>query len=370
MTTVAVKNNGDLNLTPIREPVYMGADGVGGFRQVCTIAQAGAQLAHASPIISGIANAAISIGLCLTGTVCMLTAAVWTIPDAYKSYEAVSNEYELTQQPPQEEDETEAAARELAYEEAKKALPIAKLGLANQGLYFTMGAAQVAAGVIDLCSPATAQVLHYTPAMTGTAAGTAAMASGIALGAIYVVRGGIMMAKAIQSSRIVHAFEDELKAEAGKSIQDAVNFMKKAETQGDAFLGRRLDMECLKGAKTDIEYLKAADKAIYTEKLKHKIAKIIATAMIIGGILAIAASCLCPGTLPLIAIMLISAVFFLSVESVFLTYDSSKIFIWLRNHLYEESPYLTEAINKHLGIEPAPEPEFQVNRHLYSGLLH
>jgi hypothetical protein len=370
MTVAAAKSNGDLTLTPIRGPVYMGTDLFGGFRQVCTIAQAASQLAHSSPIIAGVANAAISIGLCLTGTVCMLTAAVWTIPDAYNSYKTVSTEIELTQLPPQpEESAEETASKLLALEEAKKALPIAKLGLANQGLYFGMGAAQFVAGVIDLCSPATAQILHYAPAMTGTAASTAAMASGIALGAVYVIRGSVMMVKSIKSARIVHAFEEELKTETGKSIKAAVDFMKKEEKKGAAYLGRRLDMEGLEEAKNDIEYLKAVDKGIYTEKLKHNIAIIIATAMIIGGILAIAAACLCPGTLPLIAIMLISAVFFLSVESVFLTYDSSKIFIWLRNTLYEESSYLTDAINKHRGIEPKPPVEI-VNRHIYTGLLH
>ena len=363
-------SNGDLIQTPIREVVYGATDGIGAFRQVSTITGVSLELAHSSSVVSGIASTAIPLSLCVTGASCMLVSAIWTIPDSYDALKAVLAELEKAEKELNELeiplDVSEEAKKALSalkvvvekkLEEAKIALPIAKLGLVNQILCFTMGAGQAAAGAVDICSPAVANTLHFSPLLTGGAATTAGMAAGIALGAIYVIRGSVMMTKSVKSYCIVSNFEEEFKSKTQQSIEEAVEFMKASVDRGKPYLGRRVDSKCLKEAegKTDVEKLQAFDKGIFTEKLKHKIGIIIAAAMIIGGILAIVAACLFPGTLPLMIILLISSAFFLSVESVFLTYDSSKIFEWLRNKLYQESPHLTEAIKKSLN-DPLGDP--------------
>ena len=83
------------------------------------------------------------------------------------------------------------------------------------------------------------------------------------------------------------------------------------------------------------------DKGIYSQKLKQKIAIIVAISMIIGGILMIAGCVLTGGLLPLI-IVLAGATFFLLMESAFLPYDNSTIFEWLRDSFYKESSWLAE----------------------------
>lgn len=335
----------------MREAVYMGVDAVGAGRQAFTIVGVGSQLAHTSAAISSVASAVIPVGLCLTGAVCMATAAAWTIPDAVDGLNSTYKELETakTSLAKLELGDDKRPALQAAVEEAKTALPIAQLGVANQSLYFTMGAAQSAAGVIDIISPTVAHTFHFAPVLTGAAATTAATAAGVTLGGVYVIRGGVMMTKSVKSYCIVRDFENEFKASAGESIEKAVKFMDESKARGETYLGRRVDAKWLKNVAEDapdIEKLKALDKGIYTEKLKHKIAIMIAAAMIIGGILAIVAACLVPGVLPVIIIALVSAAFFISVESVFFTYDSSRIFEWLRDRLYKESPFLTEAIQK------------------------
>lgn len=351
-TLTALVSNGDLIQTPVREAAYMGIDALGAGRQGFTIVGVGSQLSHASAAISTVASAAIPVGLCLTGAACMITAAAWTIPDAVNGLKSTYKELETAEASVTDLDQSEDSllvdrlSAFKAVEEAKTALPIAKLGVANQSLYLAMGAAQAAAGVVDIISPTVAHAFHFTPVLTGTAAATAATAAGVALGAVYVVRGGVMMTKSVKSYCIVRDFENEFKTSVGESIEKAVTFMEDSKARGETYLGRRVDAKCLTAAEngTDIEKLQAFDKGIYTEKLKHKIAIAIAAAMIIGGVLAIVAACLIPGVLPVLIISLVSAAFFLSVESVFFSYDSSRIFEWLRDHLYKESPYLTAVI--------------------------
>jgi hypothetical protein len=98
--------------------------------------------------------------------------------------------------------------------------------------------------------------------------------------------------------------------------------------------------------KTDderLDYLKGTDKGIYTKELEQKMAMAIATAMIIGGVLAIVLlSIFTCGTAPIV-IGLVSAIFFMSMEYAFLTYDSSRLFEWLRDRLYSTPEWLNVA---------------------------
>lgn len=363
------KGNADFNLTPGRTFVYCSIDGIGGLRQTSTAAQSISLLSHASSNASNITGAAIPFGLLITGLLSMGTAAFWTLPDSSQALTEAQKELEAAEKALETATDKEESKKVVM--EAKHAVEISRLGLANHSLYFSMGASQTASGIVSMLSPETAHVLHYSPILTGHAANIAGLATGVALGAIYVARGGVMLTRAVKSYCLVRDFHDEFKKGFENSgskgqtdgIHAATGFMEKAKVKGQPYLDRRIDQSCLR--KTDekgnylgtytekgfqnpegeitkyssdsekIEYLKRVDKGIYTEKLKHEVAITIAIAMIIGGVLAIVLSVMTGGIAALI-IGLVSAIFFMSMEYIFMTYDSSSLFEWLRDRLYKE----------------------------------
>lgn len=348
--------NGDFNHGVIRTPTYMLIDFVGGGRQLSALVQTISQLSHASLGLSAAAGAAIPIGLFITGFGSAATALFWTIPDAIDNLNSASKELFSANNLPVETD-------------AKLAVEIARLGLANHSLYFSMGIAQIAAGAVEMCSAPIAHVFHYTPVLTGTAGTVATVVTGVALGAIYTARGAVMMTRAIKSYQIVGEFHARFKSSFENSDNRVVNalvFMKEEESKGATYLNRRINPSCLRGEDPsgkeiaytangiqttngiqkytpaqEKEYLMRVDKGIYTEKLKLKISMTIAAAMIIGGILAIVLTAVTGGIAPLI-IGLVSAIFFMSMEYIFMTYDSTGIFDTLRDYLYDAPDWLKE----------------------------
>jgi hypothetical protein len=329
------KGNADFTLTPGRSFIYCLIDGVGGLRQTAAATEAFSKIFPVLSMATGPAAVAILFGLLFTGLFTMATAAAWTIPDANKALTAANKEL--------------AEAQPGAVDEAKQAVEIAQLGLANHSLYFSMGAAQVVSGITGLFSGSAAQILHYAPLLTGISATVTNLIAGVALGGIYVVRGCVMVTKAIKSYLIAGHFHEEL-----IGADDRLQFMAEAEKKGSSYMDRRVDSSCLvensrtytadgfKDEKGNItpysaqekkDYLLRVDKGVFTEQLKHKIAIVIAVAMIVGGILAIVVSA-ATGGLPLIIIALASAIFFMSMEYIFMTYDSSSLFEGLRDRLY------------------------------------
>jgi len=357
----AEKTNGDMVLTPGRTGVYCFIDGTGGMRQVSSAVENVVKLTSHAQGVSHIASVGTPIGLLITGPLCMATAAAWTLPDAVKTLKAAKEELNTL-----ELDELVDQNTQKVIQDAKNAIQLAELGVANQSFYFTMGASQTASGIVGVLSGEAPHLFHYAPVLTGHAASTASMASGAVLGAIYVARGSIMFAKAVKGYRMVDQFHKEFTENYEKGIEEAIGFMQETENLGKGYLERRVDPSCLeikdeegkviwkytatgkeianqKIAYTEeekVDYLKAVDKGIYTEKLKHRISMIIATAMIFGGILAIIAACVFTGGIALLVIGLASAIFFMSVEYIFLTYDSSSLFEKLRNRLYSEPEWL------------------------------
>ncbi len=343
-TSPMQKGNADMVLTFGRSVAYCTIDGVGGLRQTGAAIQAASLILHTSPAVSSFAGVATPIGLLFTGPGCMLTAAVWTLPDAYDSLLAANKELE-------------SANIQGAMQEAEHAAEIAKLGLANHSLYFSMGAAQTTAGIVEMCGPTMAHVLHYAPVLTGTGASIASIVSGVALGAVYTARGAVMMTRAVKSYCLADEFHKNFKAEfKGKEfcdkIDNAFKFMEEAKSKGNDYLKRRVDLSCLAKTSTDdkLEYLKGVDKGIFTEKLKHQVSMVIAGAMILGGVLAIVLAAVTGGLGPIIAALL-AAVFFMSMEYIFMAYDSSYIFESLRDFLYETPEWLENKIDKKIELD-------------------
>lgn len=357
-TSPLQKGNADMILTFGRSVAYCGIDGVGGLRQTGAAIQAASLIFHASPVVSNFAGVATPIGLLATGPACMLTAAIWTLPDAWDALQTASTELDL-------------AKESDAQQEAVHAAEIAKLGFANHSLYFSMGAAQSAAGIVEMCGPTMAHIFHYAPVLTGASASIASMVSGAALGAVYAARGGVMMTRAAKSYCLVNDFHKEFKEQFegkfdfSKKIDKAFEFMKEAESQGKDldYLKRRVDLSCFAKTSTKdvvssgdkLEYLKGVDKGIFTEKLKHQISMVIAAAMILGGVLAIVLAIVTGGIGPII-VALLAAIFFMSMEYIFMAYDSSYIFESLRDFLYETPEWLENKIDKKIELDPILPP--------------
>ncbi len=370
------ENNGDLVQTPIREFVYsLLIDAVGGVRQVAAAVAAAAALAGGF-IVAGAASVFIPFGLLFTGVLSLDTALAWSIPDAINEFKNAGKEFELVEMD---------KAHPLRLE-AEKNRVIAGLGLANQSLYGSMGVGQIAAGFITIISSPFTHLMNHlfaktthvvlAPLLTGAKAATAALATSVALAAIYVVRGIVMMVRAGIKLVDVNDFRNKFNAtlqENSKDFQEskiekAINFMEDAEKRGGSYLNRRVDSTCLQaeingnkftytaeGLKdkngkielydtfTEQDYLNRVDKGIFSEKLKNQIAMIIAGAMIIGGILAIILATVFTGGIASLVIGLTSAVFFISMEYIFLTYDSSRLFKLLRDRLYDEPKWQNES---------------------------
>jgi len=348
-----VQGNADFKLTIGRSILYVIIDGIGGGRQASTGIGAASLLAGI-PSVARVANAIIPIGLLITGPLCAGTAIAWTIPDARKNLKLAKEELQ------------EASTPE-AKKEALEAVQIAELGVANHGLYLAMGVTQTAAGVTIMCGPEAAHVFHYTPLLMAHAATIATSVTSAGLGAIYVARGTVMLTRAVKNYRLVHDFHNNFQAcfnDGQESLEKAIELMENAEKSGSAYLDRRVDASCLtekdeknkivktytasgvkdingtitayKTTEEKLNYLERVDKGIFTEELKHKVAMVIASVMIIGGILAIISAAIFTGGIALLIIALVSAIFFMSMEYIFIAYDSSSVFNSLRDRLYHK----------------------------------
>lgn len=282
--------------------------------------QAGSILAHGSTALAAVAGAIVPFGLLITGPMGMFASAKWIIPDGHKDLKAANQEIVDADKNPEK------------ITEAKHAITMARLGLANLYSLFAMSAVQTAAGIgIVLSSAATI---------------TNGVLGGL-LGGVYVVRGAVMLGRTIKGYGHVREFKKGYK-DSLQSLDKAVGFAKEQMQKGDAYIGRRIDLSCLNEGDLNpilsktvdkIKFLQRVDKALYTQILKHRVGIIVASAMILGGITAIALTILTGGIAPII-IGLASAIFFMSMEYIFLTYDSSKVFEKLRDYLYKPTAEL------------------------------
>lgn len=307
--------NADFNTDGIKGPTYLFIDGAGGVRQISEAVKAINTLGAQSLRAASFAASAIPIGLLVTGPLSALTAALWTIPEAVKDLRAAQKE------------------------KYREALTSARLGLANQVLYGTMGLSQSALGAITLASPTAAHALHMTAGLHGAAATTATLAAGLALGAIYLIRGGVMLTRSLKNYNIVAKFEEDWNK--AKTIEDKLEVFNRLTPDERQ---RRTGLKEAPEAKA----IQAIDKGIYATKFKQRISMIIAFSMIVGGVLSFILPFLGVGHLGT-GFLLTSAVSFIAMEFIFFTYDSSKLMNKIIGKLYTPS----EPVRKLLGL---PEP--------------
>lgn len=363
-----LQNNGETSLTNTIVTTGCLIDTIGGVRQVGFTASASAQLAT-SVGVATIASSAASIGLLCSGPISMAFASICTIPDARSHVIAARKELK---------DAREVAPLEIIemgvvpvlsregdprVKSAKQVLTIKKIGVVSQVCLFAMGAAQTAYGVVDMLGSSVASVFHYSPVLTGAAAATATLVASIGLGVIYMLRGCTMITRAFKAISLISSFNENFKRLAP---DDKIVFLQEQEAHGAAYMSARLDPSCLETTKdgkkcvmtargfrmdnreiieyTETEkakYLQAVEKGIFTEKLKHVLCGLIGVAMVFGGILTLTLTALSHGTAPIV-ISLVSAIFFMASESIFLSYDHPRIFNKLRDLLFAPSIQIPE----------------------------
>ncbi len=219
-----------------------------------------------------------------------------------------------------------------------------------------MGAATTACGVVSMMSPAVANLMHFHPILTGSAAVTAGVATNVGLGAIYGIRGGIILARAGYNLHYINEFQSSFDSQGHKiknenTLNDAINWLNAQRYDKDgketASFKRRVGEKCPQKVTIEstldkkIEYLAAVDKGIHTKKMQQILSIIIGISMVIGGGLLIA-SCFFCAPLTLVILTIIMGVFFATMESVYLHFDSSFLFGKLNDFLYRESLWIQE----------------------------
>ncbi|MES2272714.1 MAG: hypothetical protein V4487_00780 [Chlamydiota bacterium] len=346
------EQNADFDVSGNRAGVYLATDAAGGARQIVALVGGVASLCGTAKVIAwaGLFFPAIML---FTGPACAAAAIKWTIPDAKEALKIAEAQLKKAETTP---------SNLVNLNEAQNAVANAKLGLTNHRLFLAMGLAQTALG-IGLLGGGIAAVSNCLPALGAAGSSALVVAASVLLGVVYTVRGSVMGYRAYKNYNMVNSFHKEFEENGKKSVDRAVTFMQTQEALGETYLNLRVDKSCLliKNAQKivtgrytaqgiqdavtgqlspynreeKLEYLRRVEKGIYSEKLKHTVSKIIALAMLIGGILAIVAACIASGGTALIVVGIVSAVFFIAMEVIFFTYDSSRIFTRYRDWSYE-----------------------------------
>lgn len=371
------QGNGDFVLTSGRSLLYCFIDFIGGGRQVAAATQTSAQLLpHVSHSVSKIAGAIIPFGLLITGPIVTAVSAKWILPDGHKALKDARQELK----------DAKKVNDPDAKKEAKHAIFLAKLGLGNLYSMLGMGLAQTASGVTMMLTPEVAKVFHYAPVLKGAAAKAALTTTNVALGAVYAVRGGIMLYRTYHAYQPVREMRKKFNENITLNPRLTLQMLEQEEAKGDLYFERRVDPNSLdfKNDKGEVvgkytakglinaqgeiidesieakrEYLRRVDKGIYTQALKHRVALVIAGAMIVGGITAVILSIVTAGVFPII-VGLVSALFFICMEYLFLAYDSTPLFDKLRDRLYKPNADLL-GLEKWLQEESWAERLFGVN---------
>ncbi len=220
---------------------------------------------------------------------------------------------------------------------------IAKLGLANWGLFIGLGATQLAWGIVSLLGPESAHALHYTAILTFNVAKTALLALLTGIGVVYIVRGGVMLYRAQTSinlhTKIRNSLETDFKdkesliafLETNCAIKDGVDiYTQITEAQIKQFSEDQIN-----------QYLQQLDEGLHNEIMKHKVARDIGLAMILGGVLTLVAAILTHGT-SVIAISIASSIIFTAMEITFLRYDSTDHFQIYAHKTYIQAHWLAK----------------------------
>jgi hypothetical protein len=311
-----------------------------------------------------------------------IAAAVSTIPDAANTLNKADKTYKKAQRSP---------ASQTKLQEFKELVQTARLALANQVFFALMGLGQLATGITGMLGKSVAEVFKYAPVLSTHAASVATAVCGAILGAVYTIRGTLILIKCSKTLHRINQFYEKFKGPANSdgNAETKIDAICREFTEYSARTGAtdakqaRLNYKAAKRfgleiqENPDVEYcgknnkrkpiytpfhaigenqhnlvgkdhkaklnqIKVIDKGIYTEKLKQKISIIIAVSMIIAGILTILLSTVLTAGLAPLIIGIISAAFFISVELVFVTQDSKGLFDKIRDKLYHIPKWLKE----------------------------
>lgn len=367
ITPSQLHNNGENTLSGGGVAVGCLIDAVGGVRQVGFATAASASLASsvAAPAIIAIATAAGSLGLLASGALSMGFTATATIPDASTKVDEANLEFNKARLQARQDHPNYGKANDKIkpseiqnhprVKSAEQLVNIRKIGVVNQTTLFAMGLIQSACGVVYMLSSQAASVFHYSAILTGTTAVLASAVTNVALGAIYLFRGSMMIDRSRLALSLVGEFRKELQSKT--SLEEKIKFLNTAESYGETYMDARVDASCLKTKNNGLpcimtahgfkfpdgkmlpyigneknEYLARIEKGIFSEQLKHRLYATVGVTMIIGGILTLALTALTHGIAP-IAISLGSAIFFMLAENIFFSFDTPQIFNWLRDRL-------------------------------------
>ena len=386
-----VEASADLVLTATRERTYMLIDALGTSGQAATIVSllsAGASVAAAA------ADVFIPIRFLVTGTLAAATAHHWTVPDAKTSLISAQAELATAKK---EGDFAGVVEGERAVEIAEMGVDNQRLYKLMGLSQFAVGTV----GVLSSTNLGFAPVLTgHASSVAASAAGAALGGVYVARGLVMLnrslknyqmvsnfeagfnskksvdekvkymkhveSRGMSYLNRRVDPDCLIEKVETGLRVYTAEGVQKVTRTLdeksaaidikeyerrSKAKESMELFDGEEwrgtytpkgfvqsiLSLEKYSTPEAKKSYLVRVEKGIFSEKLKHKIAAMIATAMIIGGIIAIITSVFLTGGLSLVILGVASAVFFALMESVFLTYDSSSIFKWFRDSQFKSS---------------------------------
>jgi hypothetical protein len=335
--------------TGAQEWLYLALDGIGTVRNISSAYVSGATIAMTSAkIVSIIAGGFLPILQIAGGVIALGSSVLHAFPNACKEYSGARDEYAAL---------TANAQSPLAIQRAKEGLIVAKLGLVNQCLGMVGAAGLTSNGIVTLMSFVGTQI-----------ASAAAPATGAIIGAGYAARGAVILGRVVYNYRYLDQFENDLKKilktkgeNLNQTLDSAIKMIQSFDSQPNA-LKRRIgerDLVLQNNATLDqkISYLERVHQGIHEKKLQQKVSGIIGAAMLFGGLASIAIAImvfLSTGGLAIPIIGLFSSIFFMAMESIFITYDSSWIFEKVKQKCYKPSQEI-EALKERIKLQEIKE---------------
>ncbi len=272
------------------------------------------------------------VGFITLGSVYVVTGITWVRRDAlseFKRAEAISKEAQVALIPDSEK----------AFVNGR--WWIASAGLANCVAYVATGIAFVAIGTLIVAGKGLAEALKVAVVLTG---------------AIYIGRGLFMLVRAVPNYQLTHQLHKELKSSNIDNSQELIKLLDKYAVLvvTDKYTGKtRGELETLEGESLS-NYLKDLDKALYIAEYQAGLGICIATVMLLGGAVSIAAAVSTGGAST--ALTLTSFAIFAASETAFIPYDHDSCRDWLMNRI---CPYNEEKEQAWITVAQIPSTEPQ-----------
>ncbi len=277
-------------------------------RQWAVIDAAGtARNAIAAAVVSVVTVAAMQV---FGGALILYNAAVYTLPNACIEFKA---------------------ALLSDTQEGKISSGLSAMG---QVLYASMGLGLLLAGAVGILN----KILE-NPAVSHVS-----MVASSFLGMLCIVRGAIMLGRALHSLAYLISFKNAFKeVVTGGNREEIEQFLSKAAENPEDFK-RRVGSAGVEVYEKYLEdgnmnaLLLAIDKGIFTQLSKQALYITISLAMIIGGVFSLISTL---GTADILLTALIAATTWAAMEFNFLIFDVSAVFNYLVDKAYGATPQLT-----------------------------